>query len=247
MFKLCYNDGMEKELSMEYGYCHCGCGTKTSISRQNNELYAWVIGEPRKFVQGHASRINPSNRKGKKTGRPSPARITESEMIGFRYGRLVVESFNSRDSKTSIWNCVCDCGEKCLVKLGKLRSGTTKSCGCYQQECRVSSNRTHGMSGSKEFELLHAAKHRSKKKGLDFNLELSDIIIPEKCPYFDIVLKNGSLSNKDNSPSIDRIDSSLGYVKGNIEIISWRANQIKSNGTGDDHLAIGSRMKLLGR
>jgi hypothetical protein len=237
---------MEKELSIEYGHCHCGCGTKTSISRQNNELYAWVIGEPRKFVQGHATRINPSNRKGKKTGRPSASRITEGEMVGFRYGRLVVESLKCRDSKTSIWNCICDCGEKCSVKLGRLRSGTTKSCGCYQQECRVSNNRTHGMSGSKEFELFHAAKNRAKNKGLEFNIELSDIIIPERCPYFDTVLMSKSLSNNNNSPSIDRINSNLGYVKGNIEIISWKANQIKSNGAGDDHLVIGNRMKSLG-
>lgn len=39
---------------------------------------------------------------------------------------------------------------------------------------------------------------------------------------------------KENSPSIDRLDNTKGYVKGNINIISWRANRIKSDATLDE-------------
>lgn len=55
--------------------------------------------------------------------------------------------------------------------------------------------------------------------------ELSDIQIPELCPVFKTPMV---------SPSLDRIDSSKGYVKGNVRVISKRANQLKSNATVEE-------------
>ena len=78
--------------------------------------------------------------------------------------------------------------------------------------------------------LLRSAKARAKKKGLEFNLELADIVLPEFCPVLGIKLKRTS-SSTDASPSIDRIDNALGYVKGNVIIISLRANRIKRDAT----------------
>ena len=76
------------------------------------------------------------------------------------------------------------------------------------------------------------AKARSKKEGWYFNLEVSDIIIPAQCPYLNIPLTYtiGEGIVFSNS-SLDRIDSTKGYVKGNIQVISHLANQIKSNAT----------------
>jgi len=78
------------------------------------------------------------------------------------------------------------------------------------------------------------AKARAATAGMPFDIELSDIVIPTHCPYLGIELKvsmSGERysSGKPDSPSLDRIDSSKGYVKGNVEVISFRANSIKSN------------------
>ncbi len=75
------------------------------------------------------------------------------------------------------------------------------------------------------------SKKRAKKLGLEFNLEISDIVIPDTCPILGIPLfyKGGPRTN--NSPSVDRIDNTKGYVKENIWVISWRANHIKGNAT----------------
>jgi hypothetical protein len=73
------------------------------------------------------------------------------------------------------------------------------------------------------------AKQRSLKNNLEFNIELNDIIIPEKCPLLNIKLVFGTKDNYKFSPSLDRIDSSKGYIKGNIQVISMLANTMKNN------------------
>lgn len=84
-------------------------------------------------------------------------------------------------------------------------------------------------------EHLHAtAKTRAKRAGREFNIEVSDVIVPEFCPVLGMKLQRAegrSFRSKDASPSLDRIDSSKGYVKGNIRVISWRANIVKGDAT----------------
>lgn len=80
-----------------------------------------------------------------------------------------------------------------------------------------------------EKHLLWQARYRAKTEFLEFNLELSDIVIPVLCPYFGVVLAPaaGKGGPRYNSPSLDRIDNAKGYVKGNVEVISYRANALK--------------------
>ena len=85
-----------------------------------------------------------------------------------------------------------------------------------------------------EKELLRSARERAQKKGLDFNLDESDIKIPEECPALGIPLSPGNGKVHKNSPSIDRIDPMKGYIKGNVVIVSHFANTIKSDATVDE-------------
>lgn len=80
--------------------------------------------------------------------------------------------------------------------------------------------------------ILSAAKNRAKENNLPFNLDLSDIVVPEKCPILDIILSTDG--EKLNSPSLDRIIPLLGYTKGNVRVTSWRANWIKNNMTKEE-------------
>lgn len=74
------------------------------------------------------------------------------------------------------------------------------------------------------------AKYRARRIGLEFNLEPSDIIIPKICPYLGIRLTSKKMrGHLDSHLSLDRIDSSKGYIKGNVEVISYRANAMKQN------------------
>ena len=73
----------------------------------------------------------------------------------------------------------------------------------------------------------------AKSRGISFDLEESDIQIPEFCPVFNVKLEFAG-QNRNNSASLDRIDNTKGYVKGNVWVISNRANKIKANLTVEE-------------
>lgn len=82
--------------------------------------------------------------------------------------------------------------------------------------------------------MLASCKARAKKFKLEFNLEKEDISIPEICPVLGIKLMMAKGRMNHNSPTLDRINNALGYVKGNVHVISWRANALKNNATADE-------------
>lgn len=81
----------------------------------------------------------------------------------------------------------------------------------------------------KRYDMLWAAKHRAKKIGREFDIKVEDVVIPEFCPILGIKLNLNNSSTSFDSPSLDRLDSSKGYTQGNIFVISWRANKLKSD------------------
>lgn len=101
-----------------------------------------------------------------------------------------------------------------------------------------------------ESRMLTSARSRAKKRGLDIDIDVTDIKIPERCPLMDIPIVEGHLKGKQgpspNSPSLDRIDPERGYVKGNVWVISHRANVIKQNASPEEleRLARNLRAKL---
>ncbi len=78
--------------------------------------------------------------------------------------------------------------------------------------------------------MLAGAKSRAQEKGLMFNLHYEDIQIPNLCPVLKIPLIP-SQGISDGSPSLDRMIPYLGYVKGNVKVISMKANRIKTDST----------------
>jgi hypothetical protein len=81
--------------------------------------------------------------------------------------------------------------------------------------------------------LLRGAKERARLYGTEFRITLADITMPTHCPVLGLKLEHGSGKGGaiSASPSLDRIDSSMGYVPGNVRVISKRANTLKNNAT----------------
>jgi hypothetical protein len=86
--------------------------------------------------------------------------------------------------------------------------------------------------------LLYRAKDRAKKLNLEFNITIDDIILNEYCPILNIKLAYGHKEDKNikvaSNPSLDRIDITKGYIKGNICVISMKANAMKNSGTKEE-------------
>lgn len=91
------------------------------------------------------------------------------------------------------------------------------------------SERNKYNSNHPERRLLAFSKSRSIKNNIPFNLKESDIVIPEFCPLLGIKLNLGNNIIKNDSPTLDKIIPELGYIKGNVWVVSWKANRLKSN------------------
>ncbi len=110
--------------------------------------------------------------------------------------------------------------KKAILKEGELNPNTA-----YGRSYKLKNPKTY---------LLCNPRARARKKGWEFNLTEEDVIIPEYCPVLKVKLdKVGSGSSY--TPSIDRIDPSKGYVKGNIRVVSHRANTLLSDGSLEEH------------
>jgi hypothetical protein len=94
-----------------------------------------------------------------------------------------------------------------------------------------------------EQRMLDNAKNRSKKIGVPCTITIEDISIPDRCPLLgtEIVVRTsekfsgkGGNHARHNSPSLDRILPELGYIKGNVWVISYKANSAKNDLTVDE-------------
>lgn len=87
------------------------------------------------------------------------------------------------------------------------------------------------------------ARTRARVHGVPFSITPDNICIPQFCPVLGIPLIVGEGLFTDNSPSLDRFKPSLGYVPGNVYVISYRANRLKSNATIDELQRVLNYMK----
>lgn len=75
--------------------------------------------------------------------------------------------------------------------------------------------------------LLALAKSRAKSKNIPFDLCEEDFDLPTHCPILGVELCVSISGLSDMSYSLDRIVPELGYVKGNVQVISHLANSMK--------------------
>jgi len=120
-------------------------------------------------------------------------------------------------------NCSA-CGKKGLFRKSNFLKG--------RANCKCATQTLDGQWQTPEGTMLASARVRAKKAGRDCTISIKDIIIPAHCPLLGIEIIPGATREQlPQAPSLDRIDSSLGYVPGNVWVISHRANRMKTDAT----------------
>ena len=92
--------------------------------------------------------------------------------------------------------------------------------------------------------MLRRARSRAKKEGFDFNITAEDITpLPTVCPVLGVTLRISEVPQDPCAYSIDRIENTKGYVRGNVAVMSYKANRLKNDGTAEEHEAIAAWMR----
>lgn len=160
---------------------------------------------------------------------------------GDRYGQLTIINFFGRIRRDRCWNCLCDCGKKCVVSTSDLRF--RKNCGSYEHRRGKNSPHFEG------YEEIHKSywwmlRNTARKRKLKFSISMKyawDLFIGQnrKCALTGVELKFKSKSALyDGTASLDRIDCSKGYVKGNVRWLDKDINIMKNSWTDEEFINI---------
>lgn len=149
------------------------------------------------------------------------------------------------------WNDpkICDtCGDL-YVPTGKRQKRCSKACSDQHFKVKYFDNGEY----QRQYRLNNWAKKtiafkrlKSERAGIPFDITPEDIPLPEFCPALGIKLEiNHGGGSGNSSPSVDRINPNEGYVKGNVIVISNKANRIKSNATYEEIEKVAKWLKQL--
>lgn len=104
----------------------------------------------------------------------------------------------------------------------------------YNKELTYEQNVTRAQSY-----LFHQKRKGAAAQKKEFNIRYDEVEWNDFCPVLNIKLNWLSEGRpQDNTPSFDRTDSDLGYVSGNVVVMSWRANKLKNNATREELIAL---------
>ena len=104
-----------------------------------------------------------------------------------------------------------------------VHGGHSKRVGCSGCSAAYMRRRRHNQP---DMALVARAKDRARARNLPFNITADDVVVPPICPALGIPLVTGQKRSA-MSPSLDRVQPRLGYVPGNVRVVSDRANRLK--------------------
>ena len=161
--------------------------------------------------------------------------LREARSKGLIYYYTGKKCKNGHDSIRLVKGGACrQCKNEVQSRLRNLPDNKKKIAEYHRERHKklyTTEKRREQYSNHLEASMFYRAKKRAKKLGIEFSIELNDIVIPEKCPVLGIEIKRKIDGKKESSPSLDRKDSTKGYTKENIAVISNRANRLKSDAT----------------
>lgn len=176
----------------EYWICTCDCGVVKSVRDDG-------------LKSGHS----------KSCGCQKPVPIRRIDLIGQRFGKLLVVSRAPSVGKTARWNCICDCGRDTVKSSNVLRMGTVKSCGCLRT--------LHGHCTTVSGKVVRSPEYFTWRSMLarctNLNHHAWDnyggrgITVCEDWHVFSNFLRD--MGDRPDGKTLDRINNDAGYFKEN--------------------------------
>lgn len=184
-----------------------------------------------------------------------PSRATpDDRVLGKRFHRLLVSERAPSSNSLTQWLCVCDCGSSVTVATKRLLGGHTKSCGCLQREKARANQSRKGvrpsnwkgignMSGSHWAQICWAAKNRKLEVSITHQ-DCVDLFQAQdgKCALTGLPLQFSELGDATRTTtctaSLDRIDSSRGYIPGNVQWVDKRIQRMKWDFTEEEFIRL---------
>ena len=154
-----------------------------------------------------------------------------------KFGKLIAIESLRREKYGYIWKCKCECGNFCERLATKLNLGLTTSCGCaLKREGKYNWSGYKDITGFFWACLLANAKTRKIKVDITIQDAWNQYIKQnKKCVLTDEILIFSSKWNlRDGNASLDRIDSTKGYAKDNIQWVHKVINKMKMNMSDKD-------------
>lgn len=187
-----------------YGKCQCGCDLDTLLAPKTNTKYGRRKNAPLRYINGHNGIENANDLAGQVFGR-----LTAIEPVSSAYGKGVT------------WLCRCACGNTLNVLASGLRSGNSRSCGCFQRDRASQTKTEHGLSNHPLYRLRgDIIKRCTNPKANNFKnyggrgIKLYDEWRHNFQAFFDYVSKLEHYGEK--GYTFDRINNDGNYEPGNV-------------------------------
>ncbi len=194
-----------------HGTCHCGCGRETTFAKESRPKQNVYAGEFYSYIHGHNRYSEPPQ---------FPKRC---------------KSCGTYESDKFIRSLCAVCYDKAYAKANRTKINDYNLNWCRSHPDKIREQYVRQRSKRPIAGLIRCCKGKCKRREIAFNITEEEFYpLPTHCPVLGIELNYMSTKLGDSSPSLDRLVPSLGYVSGNVKLISMKANRLKAHGTVEE-------------